>query len=117
MANAEMKVGGADYELFTATIANGQTTSGAIDLGTKRLFAIITPAALTSTALGFQASHDGSTYNTVYDDSGSAVSYTVSTSRYIVISSPAKWIGVRYLKLVGGSSEGGARTITLVAVP
>lgn len=117
MPNAALIVGGSDYELFTATIANGQTVSGAVDLGSKRLFAIVTPAALTSTAMTFQASHDGSTYNAVYDESGSQLSYTVSTSRYIVISSPARWIGVRYLKVVGGSAEGGARSITLVAVP
>lgn len=114
---AELKVGGADYELLTATIANGQTTSGAVDMGSKRLFAIVFPAALTSTAMTFQASHDGSTYNAVYYDDGTQVSFTVAASRYIVIQAPARWIGIRYLKLVAGSAEGGARSITLVTVP
>jgi hypothetical protein len=114
---AELKVGGADIELITATIASGQTVGSAVDLGTKRLFAIVTPAALTSTAMTFQASHDGTTYNAVYDDAGTQLSYTVAASRYIAITSPAKWIGVRYLKLVGGSAEGGTRSIVLVTVP
>lgn len=122
MTAAPLLVGGCDYELKTATIANGQSLSGAVDLGTMRLFAIVMPATMTGTSLTFQASHDGSTYNNVYDDGGNELTYTTAASRYIVVSSPAKWIGIRYLKVRSGTSgsataEGGARSITLVVVP
>lgn len=98
----------------SVAIANGQTVSDAVDLGGLRPIALVTPAALTGTAFTFQASVDGSTYVAVYDSSGSAVSVTVSTSRYIVLS-PTTFAGIRFLKVVSGSAEGGARTIQVVA--
>jgi hypothetical protein len=118
----ELIVGGADIRQHTATIANGQSLSGAVDLGTNRLFAIVMPAAMTGTSLTFQASHDGSTYNNIYGDDGNELTYTTAASRYVVVSSPAKWVGVRYLKIRSGTSgapsaEGAARSLIVVAVP
>lgn len=117
MSAAQMLVGGCDFEIVTATIANGQTTSGALDFGTKRLYAIVFPAAMTSTAMTFQASPDGGTYSAVYYDDGNAVSATIAASRYMILQNPSRWVGIRYLKLVGGSSEGAERSIKLILVP
>lgn len=98
----------------TVTIANGATTSTAYTLpANKRLVAIQTPSALTSTAITFeQSSDDGVTYQPVYNES-SAYSITTSTSRYHRVNGEV-FDGVRVVRLIGGSTEGGARTITLL---
>lgn len=96
----------------TASIASGGTTSQPIGLQGNRLLAIQTPAALTGTALTFLASFDDETYAPLYNSSG-AVSVTVAASRYIAVE-PADFAGVEYLKVVSGSAEGAARSITLV---
>jgi len=104
--------------LSTVTIANGQTVSDALDLSRAgfSLVGIVTPAALTGATFTFQASADGVTYNAVYDKTGALVSVTVAASRYVVLA-PADFAGIAYLKVVSGSTEGGARTIGLVARP
>jgi len=98
----------------TATIPNAGTTSPAVSLNGATLVGIITPAALTGTALTFQASPTlTGTYSPVYATGGTQVSYTVGTSRYIVI--PAQdMAGVQFVKVVSGSTEAAARDITLV---
>ena len=98
----------------TVTIANGATVSNAIDLGEMAIVGIQTPAALTSTAFTFQASSDNVTYAAVYKVDGTQYTMTVSTSRYHVVP-PADLAGIRWLKVVGGSAEGGDRVITVLA--
>lgn len=96
------------------TISNGGTVSNGIQLGVGRtVLALVTPAALTGTALSFQASVDGSTYNTVTDE-GSAYSVTAAASRFISIK-PALLAGARFVKVVSGSAEGADRTIIVVS--
>lgn len=105
----------------TATIANGASLSGAIDLGSTRLAGIQMPAAWTAAALTFQASFDGVTYADVYSTGGTELSYTVAASRFIPLSI-TDWGGVRYLKVRSGTTgtpvnQGGARTIQLTLRP
>jgi hypothetical protein len=100
----------------SVAIANGLTTSGALDLADNTLLGIMMPAAFTGTTLTFTASADGVTYAALYDSTGAAVSVTVSTSRYIYID-PVIFAGVRYVKIVSGSAESGARTLALVVRP
>ena len=96
------------------TISSGGTVSSALELGVGRsVLALVTPAALTGTALSFQASVDGSTYNTVTDE-GSAYSVTAAASRFISIK-PGLLVGARYIKVVSGSAEGADRTIVVVS--
>lgn len=102
----------------TVTIANGATTSGAIETkagNDMALVGIITPAALTGVAFTFTACHTDSagTFNTVYNTAGTAYSVTVGTSRFIAID-PVDFAGVSFLKVVSGSAEGAARSIVLV---
>jgi hypothetical protein len=97
----------------TVTIANGQTTSDALDCINGTVVGILTPAALTGTAFTFSVSADGVTYATLYDSSGAAVSFTVAASRYVYVD-PAIFAGLRYVKVISGSSEGAQRIITLV---
>jgi len=99
-------------------IANGQTTSSAVTIPSGLSpIGFITPAALTSTAMTFTVSVDDSTFVALKKNDGSAsISYTVTTSSYYPMN-PADFFGISVLKFVGGSSEGGARTLTLVCRP
>lgn len=96
----------------SATIDNGATTSGAIDVGGMSLVGIKFPAAFTGTTVTFTMCDTlGGTYVPVYNASG-AVSYTIAQARYYAIA-PADFSGIRYLKIVSGSAEGAARTLVL----
>jgi hypothetical protein len=101
-----------DVYYTTVTIATSGTVSTAVDLYGYSLLGIITPAAMTGTALTVQASHDGSTFNVMYDTDGSALSITSAASRFIALA-PQDFASVRHLKLVSGSTEAAERTITL----
>lgn len=96
----------------TCTIASGQTVSNAIDLGEMVVVGIQTPSALTGTAFTFQASYDNVTFCAVTTTSA-AYSITVAASKYVVVP-PADLAGVRYLKVVSGSSEGADRDVVLL---
>lgn len=101
-------------KIIPVTIASGQTTSSAADLGGYQLVGIQTPAALTSTAITFTAATGAAgTYTAVYDYAGTQYTLTVSTSRWVYLE-PVVFAGMRYIKLVGGSSEGADRTINLI---
>lgn len=119
---AEIKVGKAGIETVTATITNGTSLSAAVNLGSRRLVAIQMPAAMTGTALTFQASWDGTTYNNVYDQGGTELQYTTAASRYIVVTSNDLLWGIQFIKVRSGTSgaatnEGADRTLTLILQP
>lgn len=101
---------------YTVTIAASGTTSDVIPVGDYVIAGVVTPAALTSTAITFTAcgTKDG-TFMPVYDSDGNQVSLTVAASRAVGLSSAeadamAPW---QWVKLVCGSTEAAARTITL----
>lgn len=93
----------------SATIASGQTVSAAIPTKGLALVGIQLPAAFTGTAISFQGSVDGTTYQAVKSTtSGSALSYTVAQGTYAAID-PTPFQGLAYIKLVSGTSEGADR--------
>lgn len=102
-----------DYK--TATIAINTTTSAAIDCGGMSLVGIITPSTMISTAITLLASHDGTTYAPVYNASNTQISATIATNaaRYIAFT-PSDFVAFKWLKLVCGSTETSARSITCV---
>jgi len=102
----------------TVTIANGATVSGAAVLGGGlQLVAVQCPAALTSTAMTFTGSTDGTTYVAVYAmDGAAAYSITVGVDRIVPVDIRC-FAGLAYVKCVAGSAEGGARVITLITRP
>lgn len=105
-----------------ATIANGAALSGAVNLEHMDLFAIEMPAAWTAAAITFSASYDGTTYLDVYEDDGDEVSFTVDASRYVLIRDPAKFFGIKQIKVRSGTTgtpvnQGGARTVNLICIP
>lgn len=100
---------------FAAVIAAAGTTSAAILLYGLRAVGIFIPSAFTGTTITFTVSSDGVTYVPLYDSAGTQVSITVSTSRYIYFD-PVIFAGIAYLKVVSGSTEGTARTLTIAAL-
>lgn len=64
------------------------------------LVGLFTPAALTSTTLAIQVSHDGITWVPVHVAEGTAYSVTVGPGRYVAIP-PAISIGWGYIRIVG----------------
>jgi len=99
----------------TATIADNGTTSTEIDLENGTLCGFYTPAGLVGTAITFTVSTEtGGTFVGVEKQDGSALTYTVEASKYYYLN-PADFAGVRFIKLVSGSSEtGGPLTFTIV---
>lgn len=104
-----------DVVTTTATIANGGTTSDLIDLRYKTVCGLKFPSSLTSTSMTFTVSDTATgTFATMADGAGSDISKTIAAGKYIPLS-PNDFAGVRFLKLVAGSSEGAARSIGVCA--
>lgn len=101
----------------TATIASSSTTSSEIDLSGTTLCGIYIPSAFTGTSISFQASSaSGGTFVAVKDGSGNSISKTVASSQFIRLD-PTDFVGIRFLKIVSGSTEGADRILTLAARP
>ena len=97
----------------TVTIASSGTTSTGLTLQGTIPLAIQTPAALTGTSFTFQASVDGASWFDLYN-AGTQYSVTVAASRYIALN-PDVFEGIRYIRIVSGSSEGASRTIYIIS--
>lgn len=102
----------------TATISNGASLSGAIDLAGKTLLGIHMPSAWTTANLTFSVSEDGVTYDDLYDNVGTEKTIIAAASRYI-FTTPADLVGIRFVKVRSGTAsvpvnQGAARAITLV---
>jgi hypothetical protein len=102
-------VASAPRTVFTATIANGASLSGAVDLGNGTLARIGCPAVVTvntDATFSFQTSTDGVTWKDYYDEYGNEVTIApgkVAASRSF--NAPlATFASVRYLKLRTGKS-------------
>src|ERR1044072_669262 len=107
----------AQATLNTATIANGASLPGAVDLGRTRLAKINMPASWTAAVLTFQTSSDNVTYRDLYDSYGVEYTAQAAASRSIILNL-ADWLGSRYVKVRSGTSAaagnpGGARRLEL----
>lgn len=100
----------------TATIASGDTTSNAVDLSNGTITGLSMPAAFTGTALTFQVSMDGATYQLLYDSTNTLESMTVAQGRAYSVN-PSVFAGWLYVKLVSNVAEGAARAVTLAIQP
>lgn len=100
----------------SVTIANGGTTSTAINVLGNILTAMIIPA-MTGTSLTLSVSYDGTTYYDYFDQYGSQPSIVVTSSaRYIEIDEE-DFVGAQYLKFVSNATELAERTITCIVRP
>lgn len=96
-----------------ATISASGTTTGIINLHGFTLTGILLPTTFTSTTLTFLVSVDGTNFYPLKTTaSGTSLSYTVAQGTYAALN-PVDFYGVHYLEIVGGSTEGSARTLTL----
>lgn len=104
---------------LTTTIATGATgLSGAIDLDTGTLSALIMPAAWTAAGLSFQISVDGTNFFDFYDKTNAEITMSVAASRAYQLD-PSNWLGIRYMKIRSGTTgtpvnQAASRTITLL---
>ena len=113
-------VGSQAVETTTVTIANGASLSGAVDLGGRKLVALIMPGTWTAAGLTFQGSVDGTNFFNVYDGATERA-LTVSASYYSALNI-ADWVGFRWLKVRSGTAgsavnQTAERTLTLVVQP
>ena len=94
------------------TIASSGTVSDAFEAKEFAAFGLVIPTAFTGVAITFQVSHDGVTYQALYDTTNTLVSLTVAVSRSYQL--PAALEAWPFFKLVSGSSEAAARTLYVV---
>jgi len=109
-----------DYRTVTATIANGASLSGEVDLGGAAILGIHMPAAWTAAVLTFQAAPaSGGTFADVYDDLGNEVTLTVDTSRAVGVDlksgalAPYRFIKIRSGTSAAAVAQGAERALTL----
>jgi hypothetical protein len=93
-----------------ATIPNGQSLSGAIDLSDYALAGLIIPAAWTAASITFVAAESqGGAYGPVYDDAGTEVtiaSASVVASRVIVNKAVLEQLAaLRWVKIRSGTAS------------
>ena len=106
-----------------ATIANGASLSGALDLGSMRLAGVLMPAAWTAAGLTFQASYDNVTYFNVFGDAAEyAVASAAASVNNFVAVDRTKFASVRFIKVRSGTSgtpvnQGAQRLLPLVLLP
>jgi hypothetical protein len=95
----------------TATIAISTTTSDVIENVFSQAVGIILPT-MTGTAITFTVSNDRDGDYVALNNSSGAVSLTTASSKAYKLPDDLK--PFPYFKLVSGSSEAAARTITVV---
>jgi hypothetical protein len=96
-----------DIEAFPATIAAGQSLSGAVPLGAFTLVGIWMPPVWTAAGLTFQVSPDGgTTWLEYYDDGGDPIEITVGESQFVALVNVPNnvWRGVNLFKVRSGTS-------------
>lgn len=95
------------------TILSGQTISDETPAHST-IVGLVMPGAFTGTALTFQGSADGVTFQPIYDDTGLQVSVAVAANRAIGLDTKSlplsSWA---FLKLVSNGAEGADRVIQL----
>lgn len=106
---------GPPYMTQTATIANGQTTSNAIDKLHYRITALHMPAAFTGASISFLAAPTASgTYQQVVDEAGAPIAVTATAGKVIALDQIAPELSsLRFIKLVSSGAEGADRAIIL----
>jgi hypothetical protein len=99
--------------LDTAVAPDGSGTTAAVDLGNEVLCGITTPASLEGTSLTFLVAPTlAGTYVAMESQDGTAFTFTVESSKYYKLS-PNDFAGVQFLKLVVGTNQTGAASLTL----
>lgn len=106
--------------ITTATVAVNGTTTDEIDLGRgQQLVGIFIPSTFDGTTLTITAAPEsGGTFVTVQDGYGSTLTLTTTASRFVPIANISLVAGLRYIKLVCGSTQTTTATVfTIVTRP
>lgn len=112
MAEFVRQVDPTEYEL---AVADGATTTAALDLGGRVLCGAFLPASFEGTTLQFTAAPTpAGTYVPVTNEDGTNYEVTIAASKYVMLD-PRVLAGLRFVKPVVGTAQTGANTITLVA--
>jgi hypothetical protein len=93
--------------LQPATIAAGQSLSGAVSLGALTLVGISMPGTWTTAPLTFQVSPDGgTTWQELYDGAGNEVTIQAAANQFVIpLADPSYlWRGVNMVKVRSGTS-------------
>jgi hypothetical protein len=106
----------------TVTVADGESSSGALRLDEYALFGLVMPAAWTSASVSFDVSTDGSTYQHLYDEYGSEVTLGVEAGKSYGFSAgfASRFLAWKYVKVRSGvagsfvNQSGADRAITLL---
>lgn len=95
-----------------ASILISATTSDVISTSGMSLVGVSVPTGFTGTAISFTVSDaaDGTFVALKSTTSGTALSYTVAAATYAAID-PKDFYGVKFFKIVSGSTEAAARTL------
>lgn len=92
------------------------TTSEAVNLENETLCGLHIPSTFNGTAITFTVAPTfGGTYRTMQVD-GSDYSVTVAASKYVALD-PANFAGVQFFKIVSGTSEADAESVSLATRP
>lgn len=103
-----------------ATIPNGATTSNSIDTSSfdslQGFVGFVAPAAFTGASITFNVSVDDVTYQQLFSSANSAVSISITAGKSYAFTQDVRseLIPWRYIQIVSASSEGAARTFTLL---
>lgn len=105
----------------SVTIANGASLSGVANVMDGEVVAIVLPA-LTSAAISFQGSVDGTNFYDLYTSGGTEVTLGAANTGSRIQDVPEVVRTMPYLKVRSGPTaaavnQGAARTITLVVDP
>ena len=98
---------------WTATIANGQTTSDTVDLYGYQMVALQVPT-MTAATISFLGSEDGVTFTAVKDSAGALVSYTHASPSVVLVSSAHFSQFPRFIQIVSAGAEGAQRLIKVI---
>ena len=102
----------------THTIANGASLSDAVEVGESVVVGFQLPT-IDNAAITFQGSHDGVTYQNVFDSAQTEVTIVASTGARFV-AAPAALNGLPFIKVRSGTSgvpvnQTAQRTIQVIA--
>lgn len=100
----------------TVTIADGETTSDALDCYGTRLVAVQFPSAFTGATATFRVSPDGETYYSLYDTEGNEVTITATDGAMVPVDFRS-FLAPRYIAIVSASAEAEERSVVLYTRP
>ena len=102
-----------------ATIANGASLSGAIDLSVSTLRSVRPCAVLVdnwdAADMSFQVSPNGTTWYDVYSQNGDELTISIEAGQAVILT-PADFIGFAWLKVRSGTSDAPVNQSPAVAV-